>query len=508
MISPKQKNTFHVTWLRIGTGSQLPIEEPLTVAWWKSAFGAAKLFKQRAMKLDFRRSTPHFSWVKKVFHGSKELCFWMIPNHDGSSLINGCFAYLQLGGGFNVFVFHLRKWWGNGLPKQAHNPRSISWRWQVSNLDNSTFFGSCIQKSSWGIVGPHFGDRLQDNVCFRRLKRNMGRFKKRCVGWSERYNRERERESTNEERTESRKDPPTLPCLFAFQEGRSMRTESRSWIICIEVAEPLYVVEAAFQAKDLFLPDDPHCGPYYWARDGCSHWLGRPPGARLEPWSRCWWPSKHECHALQGLWQPATWAQRGLEGWRVHFHTSRGLQKNWEQKNSRREHRPGPREQTSGEKQTQSIWLAVCQIKVVGMKSASREYSISSFPSSWLVSYPSFLALYPIMSVNRCWNPPWERLLSGAPAQRPWNTAIRFHRAVFEVSYIGNLSIKSYFNCMMAAEIKSEPHDSQNKVTQNISGRGPGAGWQQLTWSRHIDELREAYDGSKLPPLPLSQATG
>lgn len=194
MISPKQKNTFHVTWLRIGTGSQLPIEEPLTVAWWKSAFGAAKLFKQRAMKLDFRRSTPHFSWVKKVFHGSKELCFWMIPNHDGSSLINGCFAYLQLGGGFNVFVFHLRKWWGNGLPKQAHNPRSISWRWQVSNLDNSTFFGSCIQKSSWGIVGPHFGDRLQDNVCFRRLKRNMGRFKKRCVGWSERYNRERERE--------------------------------------------------------------------------------------------------------------------------------------------------------------------------------------------------------------------------------------------------------------------------------------------------------------------------
>ena len=29
-------------------------------------------------------------------------------------------------------------------------------------------------------------------------------------------------------------------------------------------------------------------------------------------WS--WWPSKHERHALQGLWQPATWAQRGLEG--------------------------------------------------------------------------------------------------------------------------------------------------------------------------------------------------
>lgn len=97
-------------------------------------------------------------------------------------------------------------------------------------------------------------------MCFRRLKRNMGRFKKKMRRMKRKI-QQRETESMNEERKEGRKDPPKLPFLFAFQEGRRMRTQSRSSIICIEVAEPLYVVEAPFKAKDLFLPDDPHCGP-------------------------------------------------------------------------------------------------------------------------------------------------------------------------------------------------------------------------------------------------------
>lgn len=319
MISPKQKNTFHVTWLRIGTGSQLPIEEPLTVAWWKSASGAAKLFKQRAMKLDFRRSTPHFSWVKKVFHGSKELCFWMIPNHDGSSLINGCFAYLQLGGGFNVFVFHLRKWWGNGLPKQAHNPRSISWRWQVSNLDNSTFFGSCIQKSSWGIVGPHFGDRLQENVCFRRLKRNMGRFKKRCVGWSERYNRARERarmrKGRNQGRTHLRFHVSSLS-----RRGEAWEQSRDHESFALKLQNPCTLLKPPSKPKICFCQMIHTVAPIMAAAttgwDGHQERaLNRDQGADSggpRTWS--WWPSKHGRHALQGLWQPATWAQRGLEG--------------------------------------------------------------------------------------------------------------------------------------------------------------------------------------------------
>ena len=324
------------------------------------------------------------------------------------------------------------------------------------------------------------------------------------------------RKGRNQGRTHLR-----FPCLFAFQEGGSMRTESRSCIICIEVAEPLYVVEAAFKAKDLFLPDDPHCGPYYWAWDGCSHWLGRPPGAGLEPWSRCWlWRSTDldpdgrastNVMPFKAFDNLPPEHKEALKAKRVHFHTSPRLAEEFGSKRIQGANTgPDRVNRLSGEEQTQSIWLGVCQIKVVGMKSASREYSISSFPSSWLVSYPSFLALYPIMSVNRCWNPPWERLQSGAPAQRPWNTAIRFHRAVSEVSYIGNLCIQSYFNCMMAAEIKSEPHDSQNKVHQNISGRGQAGSKSRdlgtrmnsvkLTMARNCRRFRWAKrQGSGLP---------
>ena len=115
--------------------------------------------------------------------------------------------------------------------KKAPNPRSISWRcWQVNNLENCTFLGSCIQKSFGGLFGPHFGDRLQEKCVSWETQKIWGDSRKRCIGWSERYNRERERE--HEWGKEGRKDPPKLPFLFAFQEGTSMRTESRSHRSC------------------------------------------------------------------------------------------------------------------------------------------------------------------------------------------------------------------------------------------------------------------------------------
>ena len=76
-------------------------------------------------------------------------------------------------------------------------------------------------------------------------------------------------------RKEGRKEGPTKASISLPQ--------SRSSIICIEVAEPLYVVEAAFKAKDLFLPDDPHCGPLLLGTRWLQPLVGTP--TRSGPWT-------------------------------------------------------------------------------------------------------------------------------------------------------------------------------------------------------------------------------
>ena len=150
---PKKHLPCHITsdWNRFTIANRRALDRRLVIKrlWF---------IKQRAMKLGFWRSTPHFSWVKRVFHGSKESCFWMIPNHDGSSLINGCFAYLQLGGGFNVFVFNLPKmvgkWTSQASPQsKIHKLKMTSQQlgqlhifWE---LHSKKFLGNCWT-TFWG----------------------------------------------------------------------------------------------------------------------------------------------------------------------------------------------------------------------------------------------------------------------------------------------------------------------------------------------------------------------
>ena len=291
--------------------------------------------------------------------------------------------------------------------------------------------------------------------------------------------------------------------------------------MCIEVAEPLYVVEAAFKAKDLFLPDDPHCGPYYWAWDGCSHWLGRPPGAGLEPWS-CWlwWSTDLILMAEQARTscpsRPLTTCHLSTKRpWRLTSSLSH-LPRLAEELGAKefKARTPAQTAWTDFWREASTKYLAGCLPNQSGRheKCFSRiQYLILSFLLAGVLSF-----LFSFVS-HHVGQPVLESSLgkasvgsSSSPAQRPWNTAIRFHRAVSEVSYIGNLSIQSYFNCMMAAEIKSEPHDSQNKVHQNISGRGQAGSnshdlgtWMnsvKLTMARNCRRFRWAKpQGSGLP---------
>lgn len=84
---PKQKKHITSDWNRFTAANRRALDRRLV----KQRLWVIKL---RAMKLDFQCSTPHSSWVKRFF--------------SRSSLSNGCFSHLQLGG-FNVFVFHLPK---------------------------------------------------------------------------------------------------------------------------------------------------------------------------------------------------------------------------------------------------------------------------------------------------------------------------------------------------------------------------------------------------------------
>lgn len=139
------------------------------------------------------------------------------------------------------------------------------------------FCWAAFKKVLGDFLDPILGIGFK-KMCFRRLKRNMGRFKKKMRRMKRKI-QQRETESMNEERKEGRKDPPKLPFLFHSRDQASF---------ALKLQNPCTLLKPPSKPKICFCQMIHTVAPYYSARDGCSHWLGRPPGAGLEPWSRCW----------------------------------------------------------------------------------------------------------------------------------------------------------------------------------------------------------------------------